>query len=306
MADTLHSNLEADLRMASVLTREFELLLTDRFHMRATGAVRYAGSVNGMLSDTLKVRQAGLGGYDEFSDATAETEDMANTALTDSSYTLAVVRSGLVRKLGDLAKLTGFAGDPASVEAFTADMLEGFEGYFNGLVGTACAAATSTVGNSGSDMTTADFRDAIYTLEVAENSGPYFCYLASRQLADLQESATGLAGPAQWRTDTQGLLGIKNQGYAGNWLDVDIYKGSNVTTVGANKEGAMWAYGAIAYADGQPAIGSYGSSVVFANGPVAVEIQRTSTAAKTNIVGHGYCAVSIAQQGMICGINTDA
>jgi hypothetical protein len=301
--------MESDLRMAAALTREVAVLLTHNASIRRTGYIKFRGDVKGTLSDTMQVRQVGLGGADSFVSAT-EIQDLGYTQITDASFNLAVTRYTLQRAVSDIARITG-AGvpmDPSDPFVLAEDMVLGFEECFNGLVATAGATATSNVGSSGVDMSSDDAYDAVYTLEIASVPGPWFADIAPRQTADLQESLRGETGPAQFLQATQDMLAIKGQGFVGRFLNVDWFHDANITTASGNREGFMAGYGALEYAIGTmvPLIGSGGVVIAPAGSPVVVEIVRDGKTGLTIPIGNAFVAVSVAEQSRMVGIVTDA
>jgi len=297
--------METDLRLANILSQEIALLIADRTSIRTTGALQYYGSVNNQGSDTVNVRLAGLDGYDAMAVTAAEDTDVAVTSLTDSSASIAVARYSLRRDLGDLAEATGMGGGDITVQRLAASAVGESEKCFMGLVATAIASFAGTpAGSSGVDASVDDFFSAISTLELANNSGPYYMLIHPRQLADLQTSVRAEAGALQFMSATQEMLKIKGSGYAGSFLGVDVYTSSQVTSSGGDKYGAMWAQGALGWADANPVIG-FGDTVRPAGAPVVVEIQRDASRAVTEIVNHSYFGVSIVQDGMGIGFVTD-
>jgi len=299
--------METDLRLANILSQEIALLIADRTSIRTTGALQYFGSVNGQGSDTVAVRLAGLDGYDAMAVTAAEDTDVAVTSLTDSSASIAVARYSLRRDLGDLAECTGQGGGDITVQRLAASAVGESEKCFMGLVATAIASFAGTpAGSSGVDASVDDFFSAISTLELANNSGPYYMLIHPRQLADLQTSVRAEAGALQFMVAgaDDPILKIKGSGYAGSFLGVDVYTSSQVTSSGGDKYGAMWAQGALGWADANPVIG-FGDTVRPAGAPVVVEIQRDASRAVTEIVNHSYFGVSIVQDGMGIGFVTD-
>lgn len=302
----LHANLETDLRLANVLSQEIALLLADRTSIRTTGAITYFGSVNGAGSDTVNVRLAGLDGFEAMSATAAEDTDVAETALTDASASIAVARYSLRRDLGDLAELSGFGGGDITVQRLAASAVGEADKAFMGIVATAVAGFGTDVGSSGVDMSVDDFFSGISTLELASNSGPFFSLLHPQQLSDLQSSARAEAGALQFMVAgaDDPILKVKGPGYAGSFLGVDIYTSSEITSAGGNKHGAMWAQGALGWADAIPMIG-YGQTVRPAGSSVVVEVQRDASKALTEVISHSYMGCSIVQDGMGVGIVTD-
>jgi hypothetical protein len=302
----LHANLETDLRLANVLSQEIALLLADRTSIRTTGAITYFGSVNGAGSDTVNVRLAGLDGFEAMSATAAEDTDVAETALTDASATIAVARYSLRRDLGDLAELSGFGGGDITVQRLAASAVGEADKAFMGIVATAVAGFGSDVGSSGVDMSVDDFFSGISTLELTSNSGPFYALLHPQQLSDLQTSARAEAGALQFMVAgaDDPILKVKGSGYVGSFLGVDVYTSSEITSAGGNRHGAMWAQGALGWADAVPMIG-YGQTVRPAGSSVTVEIQRDASKALTEIVSHAYMGCSIVQDTMGVGIVTD-
>ena len=298
--------METDLRLANILSQEIALLIADRTSIRTTGALQYYGSVNGQGSDTVNVRLAGLDGFDAMAVTAAEDTDVAVTSLTDSSASIAVARYSLRRDLGDLAECTGMGGGDITVQRLAASAVGESEKCFMGLVATAIATFGTDVGSSGVDASVDDFFSGISTLEIANNSGPYYMLIHPRQLADLQTSVRAEAGALQFiiAGADDPILKIKGSGYAGSFLGVDVYTSSQVTSAGGNKHGAMWAQGALGWADANPVIG-FGDTVRPAGAPVVVELQRDSSRAVTEVVSHSYFGVSLVQDTMGVGFVTD-
>lgn len=306
----LHSNMETDLRAANALDDALHITLTDAASIRNTGAIDFLGTVNGRGSDTSVVRFASLDGADAFSDTAAEDTDEAETGLTDTSVTIAVVRSALVRNMGDLAVGTGFADDitPARLAA---DMSMSYESYFNGLVATAIATASANVGAAGVDMSVNDWYDAVFVLEIADVPGPYWAILAPRQLADWQNSLRAEGGAVKLMPATQEMLQIMGQGFVGTFSGIGIIKSSDVTTAAGNREGAMFGQGAIGYKTMMPDPRSFhGAGTVVASAVpevgLVVEINRKASEALTQIAGNAFTGVSVLEQARLVGIVTDA
>lgn len=306
----LHANLELDLRDASALDDALHITLTDVASIRNTGSIDFLGNVNGRGSDTSVIRFASLDGFDHFSDTVAEDTDEGETALTDTSVTIAVVRSALIRNIGDLAVGTGFADDitPARLAG---DMAMSYEGYFNGLVATAIATATTNVGSPGVDMSVNDWYDAVFELEIQSVPGPYWAILAPRQLADWQNSLRAESGAVKLMPATQEMLQIMGQGFVGTFSSVGIIKSSDVTTAAGNREGAMFGQGALGYKTMMPDARSFhGAGTVVASAVpevgLVVEITRNASRAITEIAGNAFTGVSLLEQARIVGIVTDA
>ena len=304
----LHSGLETDLRLATALDQALLISLTDMAWIGAPelGAIRDLGFVNGTGSDTARVRFAGLNGADHFAATAAEDTDPTEEALADASADIAVARAALVRNIGDLALGTGFADD-ISAERLAADMVFSYRGYYNSLVATAIAPASTDVGTSTVDMSVDDFYDAIFQLELSSVPGPYYCMLHPRQFADFQESLRAEGGATQFSPATQEMLKIAGQGFAGSFAGVNVFLSSDVSSAGGNRHGAMWGQGALAHKRmiPNPPVGA-GTAVAVRMDELLVEITRDASKGVTEVAGNAYVGVGLIEQARIVGIVTDA
>ena len=64
--DGSFQKLEGDLRLEAMISQEINLLLRDVQNLRNSQYISYAGSINGLGSDTIRIRKAGLDGFDLF------------------------------------------------------------------------------------------------------------------------------------------------------------------------------------------------------------------------------------------------
>ena len=69
-----YQKLEGDLRLSAMISQEINLLLRDTQNLRNSQFISYCGSINGMGSDTIRVRKAGLDGYDLFETPANESD----------------------------------------------------------------------------------------------------------------------------------------------------------------------------------------------------------------------------------------
>ena len=304
----LHSNLQNDLRMAAIIEREIHSLLTDQMSMRNSGAISFKGDVAGMGSDTLRVRYAGLDGYDSFSVTAAEDTDVAETSLTDASTDIAVVRAALRYDIGDLASLTGVPGSDVDPFRLAASMVGSFEQYFNELVGDAIDSATASVGATTVNLTVDNWLEAMAVLETANVTGPFRAMISPSQLSDLRNSLRGESGILAQIELSQHMMTMFGQGFAGEFMGVNIYKSSDLNTANASADvvGGMWGGDAIGYAIGTPRpLAGAGGDDRAAGTPVVVEFQRDASKAITEIVGHAYAGVSLLEDGRVVQLITD-
>ena len=300
-----NANLQTDLREVDRLEQGLRVNLIDMASIRnVPGALDFAGSVNGALTDTGRVRFWEGGGADTFS-SPAEGFAQPETAIVDSSVTIQVVRHALVRNISDLADLTGSAGD-ISPESLAADAVLGNERTFTNDFMTALASAATDVGTSGADMVHDDFADAIYVLEVADNpNGPVFCALAGRQLADWQESLRAEGGALHLMPAVGDMLRFKGQGFSGEMLGVQVWKFSHVVDDSTDFQGGMWTGGAFAYKIGIPNMPRGGSGIAVRMDELMIEYTRTANAALTEVAANSWYGISLLEQARVVGIVTD-
>lgn len=308
MADEiLHSGLESDLRQADLLSGMVRTTLYDAASVRnVPGVVEYLGTVNGLGSDTIRVPYASLDGSDTFAVDSTEDASTANTALTDTSVTIAVQRYALARQISDLANLTARSGD-IDVARLAQSMSGEYEATWMELLSDTIDGFTSTVGTTTVDLDVDDIFSAIATLELADVPGPFFGMLDPQQIVDLRTSLRAEGGPLQWIDATQEMLSIKGQGFAGTFLGIDFYKSSRVNTANsaADVAGAIWGAGAIGWASATPR--PVPGAVMSAPNPfVTVEIQRPDRVASTIILGHAYMGMSVLEDSRGVAVITDA
>lgn len=299
-----NANLIPDLRLATALDAALKVILHDEMSLRTTGSVMNLGSINGTGAASSTIRYAGLDGFDSFAPA-GETAVVAETVFQTASAQIAVGRAALRRDISDLAVITGLQSGDVDPMRLAQSMVGGYEQYFNLLAAAAINTFTTSVGATTVDMTVDDYYDAVFALEVASVPGPYFCLLAPTQLANFQESLRAEGGAAQWMPATADMLQIKGQGYAGNFLGVDIYKSDKIIEDGSgDAHGGMWGLGALGYKTGT-VLSPMGGFVTSPGSEIVVEFERVAHAATTEIVGHAYLGLSVLEDARGVQIVTD-
>jgi hypothetical protein len=287
-----------DLRMAKMISQEIKLLLTDSTNLRNTPFMDFVGSINGMGSDTIRVRKAGLDGYDGFTAFTGATEvnAVSDTALTDGHVDVVVKRQALAYSISDLASMTGMGSD---VDPFRiADSIaKSYDLLFADLTGATVAGFTVVKGASAGSQTVAHLLDCIQALEAADSNkgapGPYVALLHPKQWADIQDDILSISsGIFQFIPASYEALSAKGSHYKGSFMGVEIYTSSHITNDGTDYLGAVFAPGAIGFATGMPGALA-GAAQTMEMGEVLIEMDRDATKAITRIVGHAYLGMSI-------------
>jgi hypothetical protein len=287
-----------DLRMQKMISQEIRLLLTDSTNLRNTPFVDFVGSINGMGSDTIRVRKAGLDGYDEFSAFTGATEASAVTPspLTDGHVDVVCKRNSLAYEITDLASMTGLNSGDLDPFRIAESIANSYEALFANITGAAVAGFTSTRGSTGADLTIAVFLAAIQDLEKASAGkgapGPYVALLHPKQWADLQDNILAqTTGILQFVAASYEAISAKGSHYKGNFMGVEIYTSSYITNDATDHAGAIFAPGALGFATGMPS--PVGANEAMEMGEVSIEMDRDATKALTKVVGHAYLGMSI-------------
>ena len=297
MANEITNNgLVGDLRLAQMISAEIRLLLKDSVNLRNTPFVDFVGSINGMGSDTIRVRKAFLDGEDGFSAFTGGTEDgaVANKALVDGHVDVVCKRNSLAYSITDLATMTGMGQD---IDPFriAEHISKSYDALFAKLTAAVFSGFTAQVG-SAVTMSVDVFQDAIQALEAADSNkgapGPYVCVLHPAQFAQLQDTIRGETGAVAYAPASFEALAAKGSHYKGSFMGVEIYTSSYVIDGGSNYQAAMFSPGAIGYATGMPA-SLPGAAQSMQMGEVMIELDRTAASALTQIVGHAYLGIAI-------------
>lgn len=295
MATNTYSSM-SDLRMTSMVSAEINLLLKDTANLRNTGYIQYAGSVNNLGTNAIKVRLIGLNGRDSFASRT-EVQAVSDTSLTDDSVTLTVSRYSLMYDISDLLNMTAtnarYEPDPF---ALAASMAGSYDKLFAELTAAAAAGASNATSTSGQTMSVSTFFSGIYELEQADSyigaPGPFYSVLHPKSLTELQASLRSEQNNIiSQMVATEEMIQAKGQGYVGKLFGVDCYRSSNIDSNGTDYDNWMADAGALAYADGVPQI--LGAPEVMEMDKVIVELERSGTTAITSVIGHAYLACSV-------------
>jgi len=300
------SNPTEDLRLSKMISQEIRLLLTDSSNLRNTPFVDFVGSINGLGSDTIRVRKAGLDGFDAFSAFTGATEAgaVSDSALTDAFVDVVCKRNSLAYSISDMASMTGLGGGDIDPFRIADSIAASYDALFANLTGAAVAGFTNVKGTTNTDLDVGKFLLAIQELEKASSGkgapGPYVAVLHPKQFADLQDSILGqTTGILQFVAASYDAISAKGSHYKGNFMGVEIYTSSYITNDGTDHQGAVFAAGAIGFATGMPA-GLPGAAESMEMGEVMIEMDREADKALTRIVGHAYLGMSILDDDRGC------
>jgi hypothetical protein len=296
------SDMENVLRLSAMISQEINLLLKDNANLRNTPLLSYQGSINGLGSDTVRVRLAGLDGYDSMAAADTENHDHSadTTALTINSADLVAARQYIIYEMSDLASMTGFGGADIDPFRIAQSIAGSYEARFAELTGEAAAAFTTTAGANTTTLSVDDFFDAIFALEQADSGsgapGPYACVLDPKALTELQDSLRNETGNAISRMQSSmDMLQAKGENFAGNLFGVDVYRSKYVKeNASSGFDNYMISPMALGYVDGIPA-SVRGSADLMSMGKVVVEFDRRPMSASTFIVGHAYLGLGIIE-----------
>jgi hypothetical protein len=291
-----------DIRMTSMVSAEINLLLKDTANLRNTGLIQYAGSVNSLGTDTIKVRKIGLMGRDSFESRT-EVQAATETDITDGFANLTVARFSLMYNISDLLNMTAtnarYEPDPF---ALAASMAGSYDKLFAELTANAAAGVATGTSTTGTTMSVSTLFEGIYDLERADSEigapGPFYACLHPKSLTELQASLRAEQNNIiSQMMATEAMIAAKGLGYAGKIFGVDIYRSSHIETDGTDYENFIADAGALAYADGVPQI--LGAAETMEMDKVVVELERTGASALTSVIGHAYLTVGVVDSNRI-------
>lgn len=307
MADEVTFSALSDATVAATLHQEILQKLGDRNSLWGHSALYYAGSVNGTGSNVKKIALWGVDAAQM--GAVSDGSAVSNTSISGltGNATVTVARQAIKITSTDLAGLTwGFT--PASlVEKIAEGMATSAKMRFQAMLCDILDSFTTTVGTSGVDFSVSTWFAAKAALN-ASAPGPFIAVLHETQYHDLVSSLRGETGALQFIPATTELMALKGSMFKGSFDGVDVYASSQVPTAnaGADRAGALFSRGAVAYADGLPSPQVAVGGLSIGSGPIYVEVQRDAGLAATEVVGNYYVGLSKIQDGMGVTIISDA
>lgn len=172
----------------------------------------------------------------------------SNTLLTTTNKDITIARYLLKMTPSDLFAMTA-PGAPINVESVASVLTEAVDLTLTSLLCGLFSGLSSNVGTSGADLTVTNIFSAIFALNLANNPSQLAAVLHAQQINDLMTSIRGETGAVQFRADTQSALGTKGVSARFRFLEVDFYQSNRVATAnaGADRQGAMFSFGAFGY-----------------------------------------------------------
>lgn len=288
-----------DLSLAEALNSEYLELIADRRALPQHPALMYQGRINDMKSNVVKVSHVGLRGYDIMSQ-TADGSAVSNTALTDGSSTITVVRYSKAYTSSDLARIVrNGIFDPAILAA---DAFQSINGRMVQLAADVVDGFTLTGGTTNTDLDAADVIAALATADINELVGPFMGMLHGRQWGDLQlDLGTSIGGSLQFAAATADLVGFRGQAFKGSWLGVDWFVYNRINSDGTDRKGAIFGPGAVLWMDGAAPVDDPTQQMSI-NGDILFERSRSAETGETKYVQHAYRGMSMGiQNGITIG-----
>lgn len=291
-------------RMDNMISLEINRLLSDTANLRNSPYLQYGGSVNGLGTDTIRIRKYSLGGRDLFQSAGGEADDEVGNAIdpTVAFADIQVARQFLIRQISDLGTLAGYGSADLNPFNLASDMALSYEARFAQLTAdSASLLTTNTVGSASVDMTVDLFFSAIASLQNADSgrgadASQSCIVLHPVALNSLQDSLRSESNNAvSMMQATHDMIEAKGKGYIGKLFGVDVYKSSFVNENTGAHENFMLTPQCIAYADGIPT-GLPNTNEFMQMGKIMVEMQREGTSALTQIIGHAYIGFGVVDQ----------
>lgn len=216
-------------------------------------ALAYAGGINGANSDVIQVVAESLNGYNRMAAFGSETATISNTALTDTNYQLTVAPYGLLRSVGDGARIVQRRGDP--LQRLALDMYFSLVETLIYLVANITDGYTAVQGTSGADMTLETLLDAHTTLDEARAPAERLAIMHPHQFGQIRKDALlSIGGAMQWVPASPDMINRMGQGFQGMLGSTALYTSDHVPSSGGNYLGGLIARDAVLWGDGVPPI----------------------------------------------------
>ncbi len=294
--------------VSAAAIKYLQLLLADRTSLRGHPAIVYlnqygAGRV-GSNSSTSQFTVWGLDGYDAMA-TVAEGVAMTETALTNALKTATWARKGLRRDLSDDVRsldgtgqlnpmrlaMDGFGSAMVTLTNLIAALMSGFS-VQKGTTGVAFSHDLWLLGKGA--------------LIEAGVPGPYLSMLHLNHFADWINDLESRGGLTQWRPASADMQILRGPGFQGTYDGVDVFSTNRVPTSGSDYVSGMFGRGAVGYVEQEVVYGPE-AIILLENGPIAVEIQRTTGGAgASQILTHYRVGAAEIEDGRGVGLLASA
>jgi hypothetical protein len=294
MTEVYVSN-QGDLLQTEILAAELEMLLHTQPHLRAL--CTYKGDTRGQSTDVIKVRQVD---DDDIAESVAEAASVSGTTtISTDTFSLTPSRRVIKREISDF--LSGVSGlslhNPVGLAAFNFGAIMR---AFDAIVTALFPSFTGSVGTTAVALTWTDILSGKQTLRERENSGPLFAVLHTEQWTDIETDIVGLAGPQQYIESIQGLaIDVKGPNFVGQTgtgaARLEFHTSNQVTASGGDHRGAIFAPGALAYAEGSPNPVSMNNRIMAPGGVIYSVFDIDGDKANQILWTNYFVAAAIAQ-----------
>lgn len=252
--------------------------------------------------------------------AAADSSEIASGA-SNSAYTTAgkqITVAGYTRQY-QISDLFGVTAGPGQVDAarVAAKLERALTLTMTDLITALYSGFANSVGTSGVNLSTSDCYAAMYQL-INSNvpfgpTSPVFMVLHPQQFVDFMSSLRGETGSDSLQADTASQLRFSGPGFKGTWKGVQVFTSDSVATAnaGADRAGAMYGLGAIAYTLGnvQPLVGLHipREDVLMSAPEMIIERRRASGSDPlSTLIAHFFPGVVELEDLRGVGIVTDA
>lgn len=306
MANEVLYSGQGDTALAEIAADRFLLLAAAREILGNHPALFYAGDLSGSMSATVQIPQVGWEGYNLAGDA-GENSSTANTAFTDASTSLSVAQKAVMYNVSELLRITGGdLGLLTKAEHLARNALMVQQIKLTDMIVNVIDGFAATAGTSGVDLSLNDIEVAQRQLQENGVTGQLLCILHPIQWQDLRRD---LRGESALQMSVNEIY--KNgapAGYQTSWQNIDFFVSSRVPTAngGADRAGALFGYGAVAWADASFPQDDIVKDGVINLGKVKVQVQDDLPSAMRKTLFSCYLAVGLGVDSLGVSIISDA
>lgn len=272
-----------DLGTAEFLSGEWLMLKSDNGSLPNHPALHYAGSIAGRGSNVIKVRFAGLNGYDPMAPA-GDGSIVPATQLAVDHALITVTRQSLVRVRTDMVEM--ISPDIAGIPRLALDAMASYATRMTDILCGIVPTFVATAGQSGIDLATSDVLASIGAAKGLGANGPWMGILHTQQWADfIVDAGLNTGGVLQFLQATAEMIQLRTSAFQGTFLGADWFVSSRVPLAngGANRAGGLFANGAIGWGDGDYGAPRDPNNQIVIGGKIRVDLGREGDAAQDRI-----------------------